>query len=293
MVGIFSLSTGALFDIAIAPWSGKGTGEHTLLRQLMHVFKKGDIVIADAYYASFFLIAMLIQIGVDVVFPQHASRHSDFRTGKRLGKGDHLVEWTKPAKPQWMNQDEYANFPKKISMRETKIVSNCPGYRSKPRVIVTTFIDKKDVTPADLGELYSFRWFVELNLRSVKETMRMDVLRCQTPAMVRKEIWTHILAYNLIRKVMLQSAMIHKRSPREMSFKLALQAISAFRQAGILCESNRQHYDLFLQVIASRKTGKQKRRSEPRMIKRRPKAFPRMQKPRAFYHKKEKAACLS
>lgn len=184
-------------------------------------------------------------------------------------------------------------FQKKITIRETKIVSNSPGFRSKARVIVTTFIDEKNVTPFDLGKLYSFRWFVELNLRSVKETMRMDILRCKTPEMVRKEIWAHILAYNLVRKVMLQSAIIHKRNPRELSFKLALQAMSAFRQAGILCEHNRELYATFLQVIASKKTGQQKRLGEPRMVKRRPKAFPRMQKPRAYYHKKEKVTCLS
>lgn len=293
MVGVFSLSTGALFDLAIAPWSGKGTGEHTLLRQLMHVFKKDDIVIADAYYASFFLVAVLIKMGVDVVFPQHASRHSDFRKGKRLGKGDHLVEWTKPARPRWLSKEEHAAFPKTITIRETKIVSSSPGFRSKARVIVTTFSDKNNVTPYDLGELYSFRWFVELNLRSVKETMRMDILRCKTPEMVRKEIWAHILAYNLVRKVMLQSAIIHKRNTREMSFKLALQAMSAFRQAGMLCGHNPELYTTFLRIIASKKIGQQKRSGEPRMVKRRPKAFPRMQKSRAYYHKKEKATCLS
>jgi len=293
MVGIFSLSTGALFDLAIASWSGKGTGEHTLLRQLMHVFNKGDIVVADAYYASFFLITTLIKMGVDVVFPQHASRSSDFRKGKRFGKGDHLVEWIKPIKPQWMSEKEYAAFPKTIMIRETKIVSSRPGFRSKARVIVTTFIDENNVTIDDLGELYSYRWFVELNLRSVKETMRMDILRCRTPAMVRKEIWAHILAYNLVRKVMLQSAMIHKRNSREMSFKLALQAMSAFRQAGMLCENKQELYAIFLRVIASKKIGQQKRRGEPRVVKRRPKAFPRMQKPRAFYRKKKTITCLS
>ena len=192
-----------------------------------------------------------------------------------------------------MSKEEYADFPKTITIRETKIVSNRPGFRSKTRVIVTTFIDEKNVTPGDLGDLYSFRWFVELNLRSVKETMRMDILRGKTPAIVRKEIWAHILAYNLVRKVMLQSAIIHKCNPREMSFKLALQTMSAFRQAGILCESNGELYSIFLRAIASKKTGQQKGRVEPRVVKRRPKAFPRMQKPRAFYHKKRKAACLS
>jgi hypothetical protein len=293
MVGVFSLSTGALFDLAIAAWSGKGTGEHTLLRQLMHVFTKGDIVIADAYYASFFLIATLIKMGVDVVFPQHASRHSDFRTGKRLGKGDHLVEWQKPARPKWMSKEEYEDFSNTITMRETKIVSNRPGYRSKSRVLVTTFFDEKEVTSTDLSELYSFRWFVELNLRSVKETMRMDILRCKTPAMVRKEIWAYILAYNLVRKAMLQSAVLLMRNPREMSFKLTLQTISAFRQAGILCVNDTKLYSAFLRVIASKKTGQQKRCSEPRVVKRRPKVFPRMQKPRASYYKKGKTICLS
>jgi hypothetical protein len=232
-------------------------------------------------------------MGVDVVFPQHASRSSDFRKGKRFGKGDHLVEWIKPIKPQWMSEKEYAAFPKTIMIRETKIVSSRPGFRSKARVIVTTFIDENNVTIDDLGELYSYRWFVELNLRSVKETMRMDILRCRTPAMVRKEIWAHILAYNLVRKVMLQSAMIHKRNSREMSFKLALQAMSAFRQAGMLCENKQELYAIFLRVIASKKIGQQKRRGEPRVVKRRPKAFPRMQKPRAFYRKKKTITCLS
>jgi hypothetical protein len=289
MVGIFSLATGALLDLALAPWSGKGTGEHALLRQLMSVFQTGDIMIADAYYASFFLVARLINMGVDVVFPQNASRHYDFRRGERLGKKDHLVKWKKPARPNWMDEEEYAQFPATITIRETKIISNYPGSRSKSRVLITTFVDENDVTSNDLAELYAFRWFVELNLRSVKDTMRMDILRGKTPEMVKKEIWAHILAYNLVRKIMLQSAMIYRRNPREMSFKLTLQLIIAFRQAGILNKGNYESYATLFKAIASKKTGQQKRRNEPRVVKRRPKAFPRMQKPRASYHKLAKA----
>jgi hypothetical protein len=287
MVGIFSLATGTLLDLAIAPWSGKGTGEHTLLRQLMHVFEAGDIMLADAYYASFFLIAMLMKMEID------AGRDCDFRRGKHLGKGDHLVKWKKPARPEWMDEKTYADFPKTITVRETKMVSSRPGFRSKSRVIVTTFIDTKNVTPTDLSELYSFRWFVELNLRSVKETMRMDILRGKTPAMVHKEIWAHILAYNLIRKMMAQAAVTYQRKPHEISFKLAMQMMSAFRQAGILCENYHDIYDRFLQAIAYKKTGRQLGRSEPRMVKRRPKAFPRLQKPRCFYQKEVAGTCLS
>jgi hypothetical protein len=285
MVGVFSLATGALLDLAIAPWSGKGTGEHTLLRQLMHVFEAGDVVLGDAYYASYFLIALLMQMKVDVVFAVNGNRGSDFRRGKRVGKGDHIMEWKKPVRPEWMDEESYAKFPKTITVRETKTVVIRPGFRSQSRVVVTTFLDARDVTQEDLGELYAHRWFVELNLRSVKEIMRMDILRGKTPKMVRKEIWAHILAYNLVRKMMLQAAVIHDRNPNQMSFKLALQMLSAFRQSGILSEKKHEIYAEFLRAIAYKKTGTQPGRSEPRMVKRRPKAFPRLQKARHFYQK--------
>lgn len=285
LVGVFSLSTGALLDLAMAPWSGKETGEHALLRQLMHVFEAGDIILGDAYYGSFFLIAMLLKMNVDAVFPMHASRHHDFRKGKRLGKKDHLVEWKKPAKPAWMDVQTYADYPDTITVRETTIVDARPGYRTKARVLVTTFINAKEVTPQELSVLYGYRWFVELNLRSVKEIMGMDILRGKTPAMVHKEVWAHMLAYNLVRKIMAQAAIMYKRNPREMSFKLALQMILAFRQAGILSENNKT-YEIFLQSITYKKVGNRPGRSEPRMVKRRPKAFSRLQKPRNSYHQR-------
>jgi hypothetical protein len=268
----------------------KARGNHSLFRQLLHVFSAGDIMIADRYYASFFVVATLMRMGVDVVIPQHAARDCDFRKGKRISKGDHLVEWKKPARPAWMSHEEYAEYPKNITVRETKTVSQNPGFRAKTQVIVTTFVDEKNVTAGDLSGLYSLRWFVELNLRSVKTVMRMDILRGKTPEMVWKEIWAHILAYNLVRKVMLQAAVLYQRNPREISFKLALQMMSAFRQAGILCEGNHEIYAEFLRAIAAKRTGKQKRPGQPRMIKRRPKAFLRMQKPRAAYLKKMREA---
>lgn len=283
MVGVFSLSTGALLDISMARWSGKGTGEHALLRQLLHVFKPGDIMIADQYYASYFLIATLMQMGVDVVTPQHASRDSSFLKGKRFGHGDHLVEWKKPVKPSWMREDEYSRLPEKIIVRETRVTLHNPGFRDKNMVLVSTLVDAKEVTVDDLCELYGFRWFVELDLRSVKDVMRMEILRGKTPTMVKKEVWAHVLAYNLVRKLMLKAAMRYQESPRAMSFKLALQMISAFRQAGCLSESEQEVYTELLKALVSKKTGKQSRPSQPRVVKRRPKAFQRMQKHRAEY----------
>jgi hypothetical protein len=289
IVAAISCVTGSVLDLAIGPYSGKATGEHALLRQLMHVFKEGDVVLGDCYYASYFLIAMLIKIGVNVVFPIHAARDCDFRRGKKLGKKDHIVEWIKPVKPEWMDQETYDGMPNKISVREVFISSNRKGFRTKPRIIVTTFLDPEDVSKHDLNQLYSMRWWVELDIKAIKTTLKMDILRSQTPAMIHKEIWVHLLAYNLIRKIMAQAAVTHNKKPRELSFTGALHLIKSFREAGILSESNDQLYSALLKGIARKIVGNRSGRSEPRVIKRRPKAFPRMQKARHLYHKNKDA----
>lgn len=272
-------------DLAIGPYSGKETGEHALLRQLLHVFHPGDVVLGDCYYASFFLIAMLIQMGVDAVFPMHASRDCDFRRGKRLGKKDHLVSWKKPSKPKWMDLEAYAKFPDTIMLREVAVSTGSKGFRAKTRIMVTTFVDAKEVSKTDLNSLYDCRWFVEISLKAIKETMGMDILRAKTSEMVRKEIWAHLLAYNLIRKIMAQAASRHDKNPRCLSFKCAMQFIDTFCRSGNLSE-NSPAYEYLLRAIAYKTVGNRPGRSEPRMVKRRPKAFPRLQNPRSFYHKK-------
>lgn len=270
----------------MGPYSGKGTGENALLRQLLTVFEKGDLVLGDCYYASFFLIALLMKIGVDVVLPLHASRHCDFRKGKQLGKKDHLMEWKRPARPEWMDEASYRDFPEKITVRETAIKNERPGFRAKSRIIVTTLLNSSEATKNDLNALYDCRWFVEINLLAIKETLQMGILRCKTPEMVRKEIWAHLLAYNLIRQIMLKSAVKYNKNPREMSFKLALQCIFSFAQVGVFCSGNGDIYEKMLKAIATKKVGNRPGRSEPRKVKRRPKAFPRLQKARQLYHKK-------
>lgn len=289
IVTITSLSSGMLLDLAIGEYSGKGTGEHALLRELLHNFKEGDIAIADAYYPSFFLTAELMRMGVDFIFPMHAGRDYDFRRGDRLGKKDHIVEWKKPKKPEWMNDEEYNNFPEKISIREIEIEKRAKGYRTQKIVIVTSFLDREAINKDEISELYSCRWFVELDLRTLKETMDMGILKGKTPEMVRKEIWAHILAYNLIRKIMAQSAIVHDKNPRELSFTHALNLIISFRDRILLSEENELTYKILLQKISEKEVGNRPGRREPRVVKRRPKAFPRMQKPRHKYSCKRAA----
>ena len=280
IVAIIDYITGVVMDVAIGPYSGKKTGEHALLRQLMSTLKSGELILGDCYYPSFFLMATLIRMGIDGVFPMHAARKQDFRRGKRLGKKDHIAQWKKPTKPGWMEQAEYDQFPAEISIREIAITAEAKGKRSKMRVLVTTLLDPSNVSKADLVALYNYRWFVELALRSIKETLHMDILRGKTPEMVRKEMWAHLLAYNLIRKVMAQAAFMYDRSVSTLSFKLALQMIKSFQAAGILNKDNPAAYAQLLKGIAYKKVGNRSGRHEPRCVKRRPKAFPRLQKPR-------------
>lgn len=283
VVGILSGTTGALLDFNMGPYRGKGTGEHGLLRPMMDHFHSGDVALGDCYYASFFLIADLMRRGVDAVFPMHGARDCDFRTGHRLGKKDHRVTWVKPQRPAWMDQNSYDLFPDEIIVREVEVQINRPGFRAESQVLATTFLKPKITTKQELMELYGRRWCVELDLRSIKQTMHMDILRGKTPEMVRKEIWAHLLAYNLIRKVMAQAASVYNKTPRQLSFKLALQTVESFRQANLFCESRKDCYDQILKAIASKTVGNRPGRREPRRVKRRPKPFARLQKRRDLY----------
>lgn len=285
IVAIISYATGAVIDLAINRYSGKGSGEHTLLRQMLDSFNPGDVVLGDAYYGSFFLIAKFLEIGVDVVFPMHTGRLNDFRKGLRLGKKDHIVEWKKPSRPNWMSQEEYALFPEKISIREVEIQKEQKGFKTKKRIIVTTFLDFKSVSKNDLKMIYDYRWSIEIDLKAIKDTMSMAILRGKTPAMVRKEIWMHILAYNLIRKIMAQAALVHNKNIRELSFKLTVQIVDAFRQRGICSETKEECYAHLLKSITYKIVGNRPDRHEPRRLKRRPKNYPLLMKPRCDYQR--------
>ncbi len=285
IVTVISGITGAVQDLAIGPYSGKETGEHALLRQIINAFKKGDVALGDCYYASYFLMAMLTELGVNAIFPIHASRDCDFRKGEKLGEKDHIVKWIRPAKPEWMDQETYDIIPAEMAVREVSITIERKGFRPVTRILVTTFLDPAEVSKDDLNVLYACRWWIELDLRAIKMTLQMDILRGKSPEMVRKEIWAHLLAYNLIRKMMAQAALIHNAKPRELSFKGALNIVKSFRERGILSESNVTIYSSMLKAIARKRIIDRPGRQEPRVVKRRPKAFPRMQKARHLYHR--------
>jgi hypothetical protein len=270
LVGIVCLSTGAVLEAAIGAHARKGQSEQDLFRSLHGTLRAGDILLADALYCSYFQIATLQAAGVDVLFEQHGARITDFRRGRSLAKRDHLVHWSKPdTRPEWMSLEQYRAFPAQILVREAKIDG---------QVLVTTMQNARAVPKSELSALYARRWHIELDIRNIKTTLGMEVLRCLTPAMVEKELWVSLLAYNLIRLLMAQAAHTAGVYPRELSFKHTVQMWSSWPSAA-------EPSELF-RLIAQRPVGNRPGRIEPRVRKRRPKSFPWLKVPRAVARRK-------
>ena len=282
LVVLFSLATGMLRGMALGPYAGKETGETALLRSLLEGFDRQDILLADRYYCSYFMIALLMEWGVDVVTRVNRQRTVDFRRGRRLGSGDHLVEWPRSDKPEWMDSATYDRMPRSIRIREIHVQVNHPGFRVESLVVVTTLRDARTYPAADIAELYGFRWLAELDIRVVKVSLGLDVVRCLTPEMVRKEIWTALLAYNLIRRIMLQAAQGTGRTPRQLSFSAALQTVAASWLVIVLASDTvaERLVEAQLENLAEHLIGQRPGRVEPRAVKRRPKQQALLTKPR-------------
>ena len=283
MVMLFSLATGMLCDMAMGPYQGKETGELALFRELFGRLKADDIVLGDRLYCSYFVIALLKELGVDFLVRLHQSRTVDFRRGQRLGKGDHRVEWIRPVRPAWMDAETYERMPKSIELREVLVQVDQPGFRAESFVVVTTLCDVEEYPTEEIAELYRGRWLAELDIRTIKITLDMDVLRCKTPEMVRREVWTHLLAYNMIRRSILQSAQASGFAPRELSFTAAMQSIAASWMVAVL--SDRSLFGVLVEAhlanLAGHRVGNRPDRVEPRAVKRRPKPHRLLTKPRA------------
>jgi hypothetical protein len=285
IAAVFSLACGAVVGLGICRYAGKGQSELGLLRKLLDLFRPGNVMLADRLMCAWTEMVMLKQRGVDCVCRLTSHRKADFRRGKRLGEGDHVVEWPKPPKPRSIDREAYAALPASLVVRECRVRVEQRGFRTRALVVATTLLDANAFTKDDLAQLYRARWNAELDLRSLKQALQMDVLRCKTPELVRKELWAHILAYNLIRTVMAQAAGRHGIEPRSISFKGALQTLEAFQPMIALRGERdsvlrRNLYERLLEAVASHRVGDRPDRYEPRRRKRRPKPYDRLMKPR-------------
>ncbi len=277
---LLSLASGACHDLAVAPYAGKGTGETTLLRQMYGSLGSGDVVVADALFDNYFLIWELRERGIDVVAREQAERVGTV-TVERRPDGD-LIAWQRPNKPRGMTGEQYRRYPKSQEMRRVSVDARDKDNRVEQFAVVTTLLDTS-IGGGQIGELYERRWDGEVDIRSVKSVMKMDVLRCKSPEMVRKEIWAHLLAYNLLRTVMAVAAAENDTEPRKISFKGAKQAVTAFapKIEAARPEDRGRLIDALLRTVAYHRVGKRPGRWEPRARKRRSERAARLMQPRA------------
>ena len=279
---IFSLSAGTVLEAAIGKYKGKQTGENSLFRRLYDALEEGDIILADRYFSGWSDVALPLGRGINIVVRKHQGRATDFRTGKRLGKDDHLVFWTRPQRPKWMSAEQYATLPEELTLREVRIRVVQRGLRTRSLVVVTTLLDSEQYPPEEIALLYRRRWQAELHLRSLKTVLQMDHLRCKVPERVRNEFYMHMVGYNLIRGVMAAAAFQSGRSPWEISFKGTLQTLGQFLPM-LLANTAESWCEALLAAVATHIVGDRPDRFEPRRVKRRPKPYKLLQKHRRLY----------
>jgi hypothetical protein len=276
---LLSLATGTCHNLAMAPYAGKGTGETTLLRQMYDTLKQGDVVLADALFDDYFIACELRQRGIELVARAQYQRVGT-QTVQRRPDGD-VIAWQRPNKPHGMAGKQYRTYPKTLLMRQVSVDAREKDNRVEQFKVITTILDAS-IDGGQIGDLYERRWEGEVDIRSIKSTMKMDVLRCKTPEMVRKEIWAHVLAYNLLRTVMAVAAAKHGIEPRQVSFKGAKQTVTAFAPKIEVArpEQRANLVDALLKAVAYHRVGDRPGRWEPRARKRRPKPGARLMQPR-------------
>jgi hypothetical protein len=292
---VLSLATACVLDAAIGPYQGKQTGENALLRTILHSFDKDDVAVADRYYCSFMMIALMLSQGTQVCARKHQLRHTDFRRGKRLGKNDHIIAWKKPPRPAWMDRETYQEITPTLLLRELRYQVIEKGRRTRTLTIITTLLDPEQYTLEDIAQLYGFRWNVELDIRSIKESLNLGHVRCKSPEMVRREFWMTLLAYNLIRTTAAGAALLHDKQPRQVSFTATCQYVLAswmsMATGSVKDPAMQQYIEELLSRIIQCEVAHRPGRLEPRVVKRRPKPYKLMRKPRHVLKRQLRKSC--
>ena len=289
-VSLISMTTGMLVDLAIAPYCGKETGETALLRQILDSLQPGDVLVADSYYCTYWLLAMCKARGVEVIMKNHHKREDRPSDATRICKGQRKVVWPLPARPDWMSKEEYTTMPKSIEVRLVDVKVDEPGYRTEGFTVTTTIIDHRVYTAHWIGSVYQSRWLVELDIRAIKCSLGMDILRAKTPPMVRAELWSCLLAYNLTRLKLLQSGIDGSRDARSISFTRAMVLLGT---TWVMCGArgvNDSLVELGQAQPLDNLVGHREGRIEPRANKRRPKILKLLKIPRAAYQAQIKLA---
>jgi hypothetical protein len=283
LVGVFSLATGALLDYVKG---NKHQHELNLLQKLMDQFKAGELVLADRGFNSYTLLALLLVRGAHSLFRLHQRRPADLRKGKRLGKNDRLMVWRKPwlwQRPRYLSKAIWKRIPTELSVRVVRFTLAVPGFRAQSVTLVTTLLDPVAYPAEELARLYARRWQIELWFRDLKTSMGMEVLRCKSPKMAHKELEMFFIAYNLICVLMAQAGALYELPMERLSFKGTVDAVRQFSIAMAQARSRKKQKQLtadLLEIIARDPVPKRPGRREPRAVKRRPKPYQLLNRPR-------------
>jgi hypothetical protein len=283
LVAMFCWASGAVLDVAVGPYR---SNELALWRQLWDQLQVGDVALGDRFYGAYADLAQLRARGCDAVFRLRGARARtlDFRQGQRLGKNDRLFTWTRaPSCPRTLTPEEFAQLPATLTVRVLRFDTRRKGFRSRRILVVTTLLDPQAFALEKIAALYRDRWTVELRLREVKTTLQMEILRGHSEDIVRKEIYLHLLAYNLIRALMWQAAHAHGQPLHRLSFAGTLQHFQAIAPHLCLCAGTPQAarlYQRLLSWIARDRVPERPNRVEPRALKRRPKPYDLLTRPR-------------
>ena len=287
LVVLFGLASAACLDARLGPYLGKGSGETTLARPLLQQLQPGEVLLADRIFATYWILAGVLATGADAVLRLHAHRQRDggtraSRLERRLGEQDNLIVWLKPRRPEWMDEQTYSTMPQQLQLRIVWRRIEVPGFRTQEVTLVTTLRDESEYPAEQLLLLYRRRWEAELHLRSLKQTMKMEHLSCKSAEMLRKEVWAHLLGYNLTRQAQVQAALDQGRLPWHLSFAGTRDLLREMREQ--LTWSEQGHRAEVLRAlwvaVGQRKIVERPNRVEPRRVRRGPKAYPRLRQPR-------------
>ena len=278
-VSLISMVTGLLIGLKLGPYAGKQSGETWLLWNMLDQLKPGDTLVADCFYCTYWLVAACQAKRVNIVMKNHHRRDDDPIGAKRINKHQRTTIWLRPQRPDWMSQQEYEAMPEQVEVRLVDIVIEQPGFRAKKFTVATTILDPAIYSRGWIASVYRSRWLVELDIRAIKCSLGMDVIRAKTPAMVKTEIWSCLLAYNLIRLKMLQSCAVNVRMPRSLSFTTTMQLLGTNWVLSSVMLTD-ELVKLGVQASSSEIVGNRPDRIEPRACKRRSKILALLKKPR-------------
>jgi hypothetical protein len=286
LVALLSLATGMLTAWVTGPWSGHEVG---LLQSLWDALRPGDVLMADRGFCNWALLAQCLQRNIHAVFRVKGIRRSDFRQGKRISRNERLVQWPKPwAAAKTVTAQEWALLPEILTLRLVRCQLDIPGFRTRQIILVTTLLDSEKYPPEALSQLYFRRWAMELSLRNLKTTLQMDQLSCKNPQNLEREIRIHFLVHNLVRRLMLEAARLHRVPLERVSFAGSLAAARRYGEALLQTPSRRQRQQLMQEmfgVLATDLVPDRPGRRQPRALKRRPKPYPLLTRHR--HHFKE------